>query len=649
MKNNWIAIIMLSSASSAYAQLDLSVKFDSFLKKANSVQKIELAPEKNFTAIEIPIPTPDNKPELVQKKILLSPKLIKLPSINVVNAGKPKVIWNPVLQAEAPEVKPLAKVEEPLILNDQINLSESKALPADEYKLIQGLIFLQVQKKYDLALSLFAELSEASAYKNEATFRYAESSYALDLFSEFRQKMLQVSEESNNSSLKKMAAESLMDHIESLPSADIALIDPLVDEMNLEFRKSDAYLLKEAKYHLAQNNLGAAEHALSKIEDASDSFTEASLLTSNLNYRRGDLNTAIKNLERVGTGLESKKSQMRNMIFLTLARLKFQKADYKAAYANYLKIEKSSPLWLQAMVEQAWTQILAGDYIGAAGNMFSLHTDFFKKAYAPETYTVRTVGYLNLCQYGDAIAVLNNLNGRFTKIQQSLKGFQSETKPDMAYYELIRSWLKDTDQMLVQNIPRSFIVELARHPSFTTRQSQINAYEDEIKKFNGLNASFNNRILVVKQRLAKIKETPQINVEALEIESKVAKNSDSTLKKARQQTEVRLEIEKTQLKKNAAVALKKRFDEFTEVLTHILEQNEVLAYEIYSGAGEHIRYQMAGGGVSDRKPTALTPEEKNSYKWKFKGEVWEDEIGHYRSSLTNVCPTDEVAQHTGGQ
>jgi hypothetical protein len=59
---------------------------------------------------------------------------------------------------------------------------------------------------------------------------------------------------------------------------------------------------------------------------------------------------------------------------------------------------------------------------------------------------------------------------------------------------------------------------------------------------------------------------------------------------------------------------------------------------------------MAGGETPARNPAeALTPEEKKSYRWKFRGEVWEDEVGHYRSSLTNVCAKDGIAQNTGGE
>ena len=53
---------------------------------------------------------------------------------------------------------------------------------------------------------------------------------------------------------------------------------------------------------------------------------------------------------------------------------------------------------------------------------------------------------------------------------------------------------------------------------------------------------------------------------------------------------------------------------------------------------------MAGGEIKERAPANITPTEKDSYSWKHKGEVWEDEIGHYRSALKNVCPSDDVAQ-----
>src|SRR5690606_11983436 len=139
-------------------------------------------------------------------------------------------------------------------------------------------------------------------------------------------------------------------------------------------------------------------------------------------------------------------------------RIYFQKNNYKEASANYLKVDRQSPLWLQAMTEQAWTQILQGDYEGAAGNMFSLHTDFFKNAFAPETYTVRSIAYLNLCQHGDGLQVLASLRKRYGPILGRLEKYRKEKIKPADYYETVRTWLKNPNLKEVDSLPRSFIV-----------------------------------------------------------------------------------------------------------------------------------------------------------------------------------------------
>ncbi|MBC7457435.1 MAG: hypothetical protein H7235_04100, partial [Bdellovibrionaceae bacterium] len=95
--------------------------------------------------------------------------------------------------------------------------------------------------------------------------------------------------------------------------------------------------------------------------------------------------------------------------------------------------------------------------------------------------------------------------------------------------------------------------------------------------------------------------------------------------------------------------LKSRYVQFSSVLENLIDQNEVLSYEIYSGAGEHIRYQMAGGEAQEKESRNLATEKnKDGYEWKFKEEVWEDEIGHFRSSLKNVCPKEEETADQDG-
>ncbi len=72
-------------------------------------------------------------------------------------------------------------------------------------------------------------------------------------------------------------------------------------------------------------------------------------------------------------------------------------------------------------------------------------------------------------------------------------------------------------------------------------------------------------------------------------------------------------------------------------LARYLDNNELLRYEVFAASGENIRYQVAGGEKGNRVPATAIPKSK-SLQWDFDGEYWEDEIGHYRSSLKNNCP-----------
>jgi hypothetical protein len=388
------------------------------------------------------------------------------------------------------------------------------------------------------------------------------------------------------------------------------------------------------------------------------------LLRAVFNYRQGQLDTGIQDLENLWPLVEKdKKDPVRNLAALTLARFYFQKANYADAYKNYLRVDKTSGQWLQSMVEQAWTQVLSGDNVGAAGNMFALHTNYFKNAYAPDTYIVRTVGYLNLCQYGDGVSVLGDLKTKYSAVHNSIKSFQTKNPEDIKYYDLVKTWMKNTGANEVEGLPRSFVVELARHPHYTSIQKQINNYEDENSRFNKITVDLirNERVARLEMLKAKnaytavkaqksSKETIQSAEKkylAFGTEHAIYSKAREGIKKMREAAVIRLVAEKKILVEKASANLKSRYQLFASTLENLIDQNEVLSYEIYSGAGEHIRYQMAGG-KSETKETRNLAEEKgkDNYQWKFKEEVWEDEIGHFRSSLKNVCPKEDEAEST---
>lgn len=629
--------------------------------KVKDIPKLDIGDERLFEAKDMNITLPAKREvKLANTSVRQSPPMVQIPKITVtVAAAQVKKIANEENIQNIKPVNPLDIVPDPVVNDTQVSLQKMIDIKPEEYKMLQALIYLEIQKKYDLAMSLFVDLIDVPQYHNEALYHYAETAFGLDLFSEFREKMIQTAKETKDPELKKMAVEQLVKHITTLEVSDIGLIDPLTETLEVDTTNNDQYLLKKAKFFADNGNLGQIENALMYIPTTSNVYPEATLLKAIFNYRQGQVDAAIADLEAIWPSLANKKrDHIRNLSALTLARLHFQKGNYQTSYDYYLKIDKTSSVWLQAMVEQAWTQVLAGDNIGAAGNMFSLHTQFFNKAYAPETYIVRTVGYLNLCQYGDGVAVLNDLKKRYSSVEDKLTAFKKTNTDPLAYYELIKSSIRNSDLNEVQGVPRSFIAELARHPSFTGPQKQINNYEDENNRFNKITLDLIRKEREVRLRMIKAKNEYKVaqskkasNLKkkeqeylAVGIEYAIASRAKEGIKKMRTLAIARMDKEKTELRNKIAKTLQTRYSDFLASLDNLIDQKEVLAYEIYSGAGEHIRYQMAGGEIKDRSPAALTPKEDESYKWKYKGEVWEDEIGHYRSSLKNVCPSDDVAQ-----
>ena len=429
-----------------------------------------------------------------------------------------------------------------------------------------------------------------------------------------------------------------------------------------------AYLLKKAKYEMEAGHLGEVETSLSLIDGKTQEYKEGMLLKAIFNYRQGQLDTAIQDLENLLPLIEKdKKDNVRNLAALTLARLYFQKSNYSEAYKNYLLVDKSSGQWLQSMVEQAWTQVLSGDNVGAAGNMFALHTNYFQKAYAPDTYIVRTVGYLNLCQYGDGVSVLTDLKKKYSTVYSSIKTFQTQNPDSIKYYDLVKTWLKNSNAETIEGLPRSFVVELARHPNYTNVQKQINSYEDENSRFNKITVDLirnerlarlemlkaKNNFSALKQKKSSLSDIQSAEKKYLAAgtEHLIYSKARDGIKKMREAAVLRLVSEKKSLVEKASVGLKNRYELFASSLENLIDQNEVLSYEIYSGAGEHIRYQMAGGQAETKESRNLADEKsKNNYEWKFKEEVWEDEIGHFRSSLKNVCPKeDEPERETAAE
>jgi hypothetical protein len=533
---------------------------------------------------------------------------------------------------------------------------------------LQALIFLEIKKDYNMALALFGELLDDASVKTEATYQFALTAKALGLYSEYKFRMLQVLNDPNKEWQKK-AAISLAQNAAEGDKELVAVLDPKIDALKIELEHVDQYQMNRSKYYLDKGDLTKAFSGVDEILMDSPHYIDALFLKSLILYKGNQIQEAIGLQQTVLKDVEDKqpKSEFKSIVALTLARLHFQAGQYKEAFDNYLKVDKQNPEWMQAMMEQAWTQILSEDYEGAAGNMFSLHTDFFKKAFAPESYVVRTVGYLNLCQYGDGAKVIYDFKKKYTPVAQQLKEYGAKMSSNVNYYDTVKTWAKNPDLKTVDGLPREFIFALTRHPSFILEQKMINSIEDQVAKINKISVDLiktervalaaqtdaRNKFLPIKKKMDAAKTAAdkksyqdeysyqEKRLLSYKIQYYIAKKARTSIKDFRDQAMGRLDKEKTHFRELAGLAVRNRYKQMVTRLSDTLDQSEVLKYELYSGAGDHLRYQMAGGDVNAKERPELKVEDGKALNWDFKGEIWEDELGHYRSSLKNVCPPDE--------
>jgi hypothetical protein len=237
-----------------------------------------------------------------------------------------------------------------------------------------------------------------------------------------------VAKSKSDKNLRLAALQKLVDLSTGLEVSDVEVIEKLKNELNVELKSNPNYSLLKAKYFSEKGNLTEVDIALLDIADKDEVYIEAQLIKALLLYRTAQVDEAKTLLDILSADKRLSDKYMLGLAHITLARIQFQKGLYKEAWNTYLKVGKDHPLWLEAIQEQSLSQILAKDFEGAAGNLFSLHTDFFKNAYSPETYTLRSVSYLNLCQFGDGLQVMNQFKRKYENIKASLDKLNQEKK-----------------------------------------------------------------------------------------------------------------------------------------------------------------------------------------------------------------------------
>lgn len=571
----------------------------------------------------------------------------------------------------------------------KIELAKFKPLSPEEFRFMSGLLLYQQGDKCAAAVGLFHRLSKIPSWQSESDYYLAMCSRKLGLETDFMERSRRVIDAMDvHYSVKLMKEIGYQVPYEFTESFGAALAkavnNPKFREaVDDDTRANVAFILTE--YGAATGKFELAQTWAPQVPETHPKYLQARFLNALAEYHIGSKAKALEMQQEIIASIKTdkQKAEFQALVALNAARMYFQEKDFKNARESFLMVYKDHPLWLQSLTELGWSQLMSGDYEGAIGNMYSIQSPFFSAVYKPESYVIRTIGYLNLCQYGDAYRTLSVLEQQYRPSLDRMEAFTKDA--NRSHYDTVRTYLvaakaaqKEKDlPKEVNGLPSMVIREMARHRDFTNHQKALNRQLDERLVYNRLDAEVEKSLkraqwLVNNSR--KTAETLRKNIQLAAKKPAMEQNrkdwsvalereldelnghffqvdlfgeAKASLSEYRGDVVAGADKRLASLRDRLEKTLRSRLSRMKTELARMLENNELLRYEVFSGSGENIRYQVAGGEKGNRVPASILPKSK-SLHWDFDGEYWEDEIGHYRSSLKNNCPDSHSDQASLG-
>lgn len=553
---------------------------------------------------------------------------------------------------------------------DVIELAYTQ-ISANELQLIKGLILTEYKDRCHVGTGLLYPLKDMSGEaKDLRDYYYSSCLYKMGFYTDGVRELTKVIRQNNK--FTKQAVDLVVvdykrEYASQLASALKDVSNSNVNEKNV----SEFHYLIALGESISKAWKSSLQHAV-KVDARSDKYVEAQYLASVSEYMLGDIKSSLARQENLLKDIDKKKSHdnVKSLLMMNMGRAAYRNKQYKKAIEAYRFINKENPLWFQALIEQGWMQILSGDAPGAVGNMFSIQMPQFKDLYKPESYAVRTIGYLNICQYGDAQKTIEHLNKIYRPWISAMKKEQAKQQYNYQFYGQVITALKTSDNKT--NLPFPILREIARHKDFLNIQEAINNKVDEEAQYSYIrnlaekdksasnykykNAKDRARDFDKKIKTASSDKGNLQNVgswkasRVLEddvadyytFEGKVIDESIDYFKNFTKQSVANLKESKEDLKSSAGKTMRARLAGMQKKLEKMMENNEFLTYEVYSGSGESIRYVSAGGnvkGTASTRETASKESKGKLYLWDFDGEYWSDEVGNYKSSLKDNCPS----------
>jgi hypothetical protein len=288
------------------------------------------------------------------------------------------------------------------------------------------------------------------------------------------------------------------------------------------------------------------------------------------------------------------------------ARVLYQTDKFDEADQIYDHIPKKSLVWPDILFEQAWNSFGRREYNRTLGKLVSYKSPALSFVYGSEIDVLRAQSYLALCLHEDANSVINEFNGKYTRLGEQVKEFvEGKASDPVAFYRFGREALQAslyTDNQMYRMANR-FI----RGPYF----QNLVATEKELSSEAAASRQF-------AASQSGTDRTPGRGFPGF-IDQVLAWRLKS-------------------VRMLGGAFVKNSFLDYHAQLISDFDKMAFIKLEMLRIAKDKILYKNTPSKSGGRSRGDVTPSRRDyQYYWGFNGEFWNDELGDYVFGLESQC------------
>lgn len=302
------------------------------------------------------------------------------------------------------------------------------------------------------------------------------------------------------------------------------------------------------------------------------------------------------------------------LAIMALARIHFGAKHFRGAIRYYKAIHRSSPRWLNALFEMAYSHLHRGRYGHSLGLLHTLDSPYFRNEYYPEAGILRALSFFGRCRYKEVKKIVKRYNQRYNPLIRAISDFlRRNPTPRRTFGELLRLRNQEAVQGL-DNDQSGVMFQRLLKLTFQDKVIVHNfTYIKELDREIGM--------------LAQMPSVWRSSRLAGAVKKGLSKERITYVMKAGSRARRRFQDAKSELQGFVSQALKIQYETFGA-------EKRLLQTSVRQRGG----FTMRRRNRAKRKRNLIKVSTHEDFVfWPFQGEYWVDELGYYRYRLKGEC------------